>query len=231
MFLPYLHLGKQTNYQMAVEKGKVKAALDAKFKGKSVSRELKEAYAARWADKIETDEDIDSFIDDRADDVMDAAKEADRRATNAAQNAKKEAADAINGAKKDETESADPNATPEGMPDWMKPFATQMQQLAQTVQGMQAEKVAATLEQRFMSHESLKGLPQSVLKRYIPKTEAELETAISEAAADLAPMLGQSTPQFGHDVPTAAGTPPTAKTKEASTADLDALMSHIPLPR
>ena len=63
---------------MSVEKGKVLAAIETRFKGKSISKTYKENLAARWAAKIESETEIDDYINERADDVIEASKEADK---------------------------------------------------------------------------------------------------------------------------------------------------------
>lgn len=170
---------------MAVEKGKVKAALDAKFKGKSVSKELKDSLAARWADKIEDEAGIDAYINEREDDILDAAKEADRRATAAAEKAKKEAADAVTGGKKDEP-ATDP--IPDGAPDWFKAWmskdAEEKKALADKLSAFEQQKSAESIADRFKKDERLKDVPELFYKGRIPKTDEEFEAVVTEVADD-----------------------------------------------
>lgn len=167
---------------MAVEKGKVKAALDAKFKGKSVSKELKDSLAARWADKIENDEGIDTYINDREDDILDAAKEADRRATAAAEKAKKEAADAVTGKPKPEP-NAEPQSDPD-MPAWAKQLLDANKTLTEKVSAFEASKSAESIAERFRKEERLKGIPEMMFKGRVPKSEEEYDAAVEELSKD-----------------------------------------------
>lgn len=169
---------------MAVEKAKVKAALDAKFKGKSVSKEMKESYAARWAQKIETDDDIQTYVDDREDDILDAAKEADRRATAAEKVGREKAAQAASGNPEGNKDEPTTTELPDDTPGWAKALLKQNEALSQEVAGLKAARTAETLTERFKKDERLKGIPEIMFKGRIPTKDEDYETAVEDLAAD-----------------------------------------------
>lgn len=214
---------------MAVDKGKVKAALDAKFKGKSVSRELKEAYAARWAERIESEEGIEEFINDREEDVLDAAKEADRRATAASNAAKKEAADAITG-KTNDKEKEDDDALPADTPDWAKAIIQQNKALTDRIAGFEQKQQTQTIAERFTKDERLKGIPPELLHGRFPTNEADFEAAVESTVTILKPFVEKlAVADFGNDTPPAGQTTGGRGEKEASKESLDAVMNQIPI--
>jgi len=72
---------------MAVEKGLVLTAIEAKFKGKSLSKTFKENLATKWAAKIDNDTDIDDYVSDREEIILEAEREANSRVTEAVKKA------------------------------------------------------------------------------------------------------------------------------------------------
>lgn len=208
------------------------AAIELRFKGKSLTKTFKEQLAEKWAEKIESEDGIDTFINDREDVILAASHEGDRRATAASAKAKQDAAEAINGKQQDQTQQQD-QATPEGMPEWMKPFMTQFQDLAKTVNGMQQARTAETLQQRFEKDERLKGIPAPLLHGRYPTKEEDFEAAVAATQEALKPFVDKlATVDFGKDTPGSfgGGVPaPGGKAKEASEKELDALMANIPI--
>ena len=108
---------------MAVEKGKVLAELELKTKGKSLSKIAKDKIAAKWADKINSDEEIASYVDDQADLLDEMAAEADRRATEAT----KKALEKTGAPKPEKTESSEDGKDDDDttMPEWAKAMKKQ----------------------------------------------------------------------------------------------------------
>lgn len=202
---------------MAVEKGKVKAALDTLFKGKSVSKELKEKYAARWANKIDTDDDIDDFVKDREDDVLDASKEADARATQAAQTARQEAAAAAAGK---EPEKVD-NPVPNDAPDWFKAYmakdAEEKAALKQQLGAFEQKQQAKSIAERFKTDERLKGVPEFMMKGYIPQSEEEFENSVTALSTEFGTWAKDNKlSSFGADSPSGRGNDKTGSDKPDS---------------
>lgn len=202
---------------MPVEKGKVLTAIEAKLKGKSLSKNFKENIATKWAEKIDTDENIDSYIEDREDILLEASSEADRRATEAAQKAKGEQK------KDDGAPPADPATPPAKTPgtepkseiDELKEL---VKSLAGTVTTMQQQRTQETITERFRKDERLKGVPEFMFKGRIPAKEEDFETAVTELAADYTDFAKQNKlAAFGND------TPPAGKGGAAGKVDKDLL--------
>ncbi len=189
---------------MAVEKGKVLTAIDAKFKGKSLSKNFKDSLATKWAAKIETDEDIDAYIEDREDVILEASTEADRRATQAAKKAKEEAAAAVTG-KKDDNEDEEPIDDPT-MPAWAKAMMNQNKALAEEISSFKQSRQAETLADRFHKDPRLKDVPEFVRKRAIPTKEEDFESAVTELHTEYSKFATDNKLQaFGGDTPPSGG--------------------------
>ncbi|MBF9252478.1 hypothetical protein I2I11_04160 [Pontibacter sp. 172403-2] len=183
---------------MPAERAKVLAAIETKLKGKSLSKNFKDSIASKWAEKIDTDENIDAYIDDREDILLEASSEADRRATEAANKAKGEQ-------KKDEgTPPTDsPPAKPNQEPDSEIAKLTQLvTTLAGTVNAMQQEKQAQSITERFKKDGRLKGVPEFMFKGRIPSKDEDFETAVTELATDYTEFAKQNKlAAFGNDAP------------------------------
>lgn len=165
---------------MAIEKAKVLAALQLKFKGKSISKTFLDKLATRYCAKIETDADMDDYINDREDDILDGAAEADRRVQAAT---KKPAEGGKPEVKKDVIEVDDDEL--KDAPPYVKAMMAQMKGMNETINKLNADKTADTLSTRFLKDERLNGLDPKLLKGRFPKTEEEFEDAVTEAAEDL----------------------------------------------
>jgi len=163
---------------MAVDKGKVLVKLNELFKGKSASKTYKENLASKLADKIETEEDIDTYVDDRADIFLESISEADRRVTEATK-----------------PKPTEPVVEPvsDDAPAWFKAHAEKtnkvIEELTGKLTGFEQQQTAKTIEQRFKSDERLKGIPEPAFKGRIPKTEEEFEAAVTELTTDYAPYI------------------------------------------
>lgn len=173
---------------MAVEKGLVLTAIEAKLKGKSLSKNFKDNLATKWAEKIEDEAGIEAYIADREDLLLEASSEADRRAVAAAKKAKEEAEKT----KSTTVEDEDDIELPSDTPDWAKALMKQNQTLAQKVQSFESQQKSQTIQERFRKDErvsALKGLPDHAYNGRIPKTEDEYETAVESFINDWKPFL------------------------------------------
>src|SRR5690606_36624637 len=142
----------------AVEKGLVLTAIEAKLKGKSLSKNFKDNLATKWAEKIEDEDRIEAYIADREDLLLEASSEADRRAVAAAKKAKEDAERAKATTVEDDGDIELPSDTP----DWAKALTKQNQTLAQKVQSFESQQKSQTIQERFCKDErvsALKGLP------------------------------------------------------------------------
>ncbi|TXK52382.1 hypothetical protein FVR03_01310 [Pontibacter qinzhouensis] len=196
------------------DRAKVLAAIEARLKGKSLSKNFKENIATKWAEKIDTDENIDAYIEDREDILIEASSEADRRATEAATKAK------------GDTTKKDPDTPPtvpapeppktDDTPAWAKA-------LMQEVQTLKAEKQAQTVQQKVLSDERLKTVPKSYLKgRPLPTSEDEVDSWIEATTTDYKEFAQEMKLQnFGNDTPPSGSGSPTGKV--ASKAEIEAV--------
>src|SRR5690606_14652331 len=168
---------------MAVEKGLVLTVIEAKLKGKSLSKNFKDNLATKWAEKIEDEAGIEAYIADREDLLLEASSEADRRAVAAAKKAKEEALKATSTTVEEEDDIELPSDTP----DWAKALMKQNQALAQKVQSFESQQKSQTIQERFRKDErisALKGLPDSAFKGRIPNSEEEYDNAVEEVVND-----------------------------------------------
>lgn len=206
---------------MAVDKDKVMSKLNEKLKGRSVTKDYKTKLAEKWAAKIETDDDIESYIDDRTDDILEAAAEADRRAKSAADKAKEEAAKAVKG----ETPKSEEKVEYPDMPDYMKAFMKNVDDLKSEIGTLKAEKSQQSLADKFKSDERFKNIPESMMKRYIPSKEEDFEANATELA-ETWKSLDVQTKGFGSDKPNASGKKITGD-GEPSKENVDAVMANL----
>lgn len=200
---------------MAVEKGKVLAAIETKFKGKSLTKNFKENIAAKWAEKIEKDEDIDGYIDDREDLILEASAEADRRAVAAAKKAKEEAAEAVNPEKKDE-KKAEEVKVDENTPDWAKKLIDQNKSLAERLEKFEAAGKAKTIAEKFASDDRVKNIPEFIRKGYVPESDDDYETKVTELSEAYKTFADQNKLKvYANDKPNGS----TGKTTAATVKD------------
>lgn len=172
---------------MAVEKGLVLTAIEAKLKGKSLSKNFKDNLATKWADKIEDEAGIEAYIADREDLLLEASSEADRRAVAAAKKAKEDALKATSTTTED-----DDIELPSDTPDYVKALLKQNKQIAQRLESFESQQKSQTIQERFRKDErvsALKGLPDHAYNGRIPKTEDEYETAVESFINDWKPFL------------------------------------------
>ena len=165
------------------DKGLVLKAIEAKLKGKSLSKNFKENLASKWAEKIENDEDIEAYVDDREDILLEASSEADRRAVAAAKKAK----EAKGEEKVEEKVEVDDDA-----PAWAKALIKQNQALASEIEAFKSQQKSQSIAERFKKDEriaKLKGLPDHAFIGRIPQTEDEYEQAVEAFTNDWQPFL------------------------------------------
>lgn len=191
---------------MAVEKDKVLAAIELKFKGKSITKTYKENLASKWAAKIESEEDIDTYISEREEDVLEAAAEADRRATEASKKA---------AAEKSKTEPNPPTPPAEDpfkdAPEWMKAYMKQQEDKTKALEdkltGFEQANKQKTIAERFKSDPRVKDIPEKFLKGRIPQSEDDLEAAIAELENDWKEIATEhNITKFGEGKPGGAAT-------------------------
>ena len=207
---------------MAVEKDKVLAAIESKFKGKSISKTFKQNLAAKWAEKIDTDDDIDTYIEDREDVITEAISEADRRATDAATKAAEKAKQA---GKEPDDKKKDEIELPDDTPAWAKAIIEQNKALSEKVSGFEQAQSQKSIAERFKADERLKGIPEFMFKGRIPSKEEDFETYAEELKADYEAFATEKNlEKFGQDTPGAVGgkTPAGGK-KEASKEEVAAI--------
>lgn len=174
---------------MAVEKGKVLAKFELILKGKSLSKNFKDSLAAKWAEKIETDEDIDAYVEDRQDVLIEASAEADRVRT---------------AAKKVEVKVEEPEEVKlDDAPEWAKSLIKQNQELASKFEQIESAKKFESISDKFKKDERLKGIPEFAFKGRIPKSEEEYEDAVSELSNDFKEFATKAKLEdYGNDQPT-----------------------------
>lgn len=211
---------------MAVEKDKVLAAIETKFKGKSISKTFKQNLAAKWAEKIETEDDIDTYIEDREEIITEAISEADRRAVDAAKKASEKAKEAGKEPKDEPKEVELPDDTPA----WAKTLIENNKALEAKLNGFEQAQSQKTIAERFKSHEKLKGIPELLFKGRIPQTEDDFEAAVEELATDFEALAKeQNITRFGNDKPGGAGHKPEGGKKQATKEEIDALAEKMNL--
>lgn len=208
---------------MAVEKGKVLAAIETKLKGKSLSKNFKDNLATKWAEKIESDDDIDTFIDDREDLLFEASAEADRRAVAAAKKAKETPE------KKEEQEEPEID---NDAPAWAKALIKQNQTLASRLESFESQQKHQTISERFKKDErisSLKGVQEHMFKGRIPQTEEEYEAAVEEFISDWKPFLEKVVleEQGGDTPPSGKGGTGGGDVKKISAEDAKAIVASM----
>lgn len=210
---------------MAVEQGKVIAKLNKLFEGKSVTDTYKKSLAAKWAARIETDEDIDAFVKDREEDVLEASKEADRRATSAVQVAKEAAAKTVLGEEQKPVEVQ----TPSDAPEYVKALMAKIEGLTTTVNTLQAAKQTESIAEKFNKDQRVKDVPDWIREGFMPTSDADYEDKVTALATKFNTFAEQNKiASFGNDKPTTvAGVQPTGKVKEATDEDVKAVMAQI----
>lgn len=165
------------------DKGLVLKAIEAKLKGKSLSKNFKENLASKWAEKIESDEDIDTFIEVREDLLLEASAEADRRAVAAAKKAKEESVKNTAPVAKEEEEEV---KVDDSAPEWAKALIKQNQTLSSKLEAFESKQKHQTIRERFTGEEKVSklikdlkdaGLPVESFESWIPKSEEDFDSS------------------------------------------------------
>lgn len=203
---------------MPVEKGKVLAKLQERYKGTSATKTYLEGRAAKWAERIDSDEDIDAFIDDRDDDIKDAISEADRRVS-----------EAVKKPKPEPTPTPTPEPAPyEGTSEFEKLMLKKFGELEGKLSGFEQQRQQQTIAERFLKDERVKGIPQFFANKFIPASEEEYERTVTKLAEDYTAFAKENNlSNFGQDAPPAGQGKGRAGKKEASKEEIDAVMSKI----
>lgn len=186
---------------MPVPKDKVVTKLNEKYKGRSLSKDFKNKLAEKWAEKIDTEEDIDSYINDRDDIILETISESDRRAKQASDKAKEDAARAVKG---DVVEDKKEPEIPDDTPAYMKAFMKEFKSLKEELGSFKAAKSQETIYDRFKNEFAESKVPESMLKRYAPQSEEDFESAKEELTktwGEIAPANQQQGKRFGGDIP------------------------------
>ena len=190
---------------MAVAKGLVLAAIEKAFKGKSLSKTFKENLSVKWADKIDTEDDIDDFVSERTDEILEASAEADRRANSARIKALEEAREDKGGKgnKSDTGNDDDDEELPADTPEWAKQVLKQNAELKRKVESFEQSQSLKGIEERFKNDPLLKGLPKAMFKGRIPQKEEDYESYRDELIEDYKGMMeaNPSLPALGQDAP------------------------------
>lgn len=208
------------------DKGLVLKAIEAKLKGKSLSKNFKENLATKWAEKIENDDDIDAYVDDREDLLLEASSEADRRAVAAAKKAKEDAG------KPDPKKEEEKVEVDDDAPEWAKALIKQNQALASKIETFESQQKSQTIAERFKKDErisQLKGLPDHAFNGRIPKTEEEYEQAVESFTTDWKPFLEKhKLGEQGGDQPASGkGGNTGGETKKISADDAKAIVASM----
>lgn len=188
-----------------VDKGKVRAAIEEKLKGKSLSKNFKDSIAEKWAAVIEDEDSIADYIEDRLDILNEASAEADRRAVAAVNKHKAE-----NGTQQQQQQqqSAQHQDDDDGedTPKWAKKLFAANEATNKRLDAFENSNKAASIESKFKNDERLKGIPASLIKRSIPQSEEEYETAVEELVNDYRPIAeALKLADFGNDAPPGGG--------------------------
>lgn len=204
---------------MPVEKGKVKAALDAKYKGTSLTKELKEGYADAFAATIEDDESIEAFLNTQDALIRLNMKDADRRSQAAAAKARQEAADAAAGKKPEDVKPEDVEDPTE--PAWAKALRKQNEELHSRLEGFQRQQSTQTISEQIKQDERTKAIPAAFYKGRALPTAETYEAFVEELKADYTTFATENNLQgFGAAAPP-AGNGFTAAAGQTGKVDAD----------
>lgn len=188
---------------MAVAKGLVLAFINKKFGDKSLSKTFKESLAAKWAEKIETDTDIETFVLDREDVILEASSEADR-VRNLHKPTPPKPGPPKPGDTPTETDDLD---LPADTPAYVKVILENQKKMADKLERFEAEKQGQTLAAKFKAHEDIKGIPDVFLKGNMPTDEAGFDAAVAAAKADFEEFKSQNPTWTPAPAPTGSDTP------------------------
>ena len=205
------------------DKGLVLKAIEAKLKGKSLSKNFKENLASKWAEKIENDEDIEAYVDDREDILLEASSEADRRAVAAVKKVKESKVEKV---------EEEPVEVDDDAPAWAKALIKQNQDLASEIEAFKSQQKSQSIAERFKKDEriaKLKGLPDHAFIGRIPQTEEEYEQAVEAFTNDWEPFLEKYKlgEQGGDEPASGKGATKAGETKKISADDAKAIVASM----
>lgn len=166
---------------MAITKDAVKTKFTAKFSKVNAPKTYKESLINKIADKVKDDEDetnLDSILDLYEPVLIETAAEFDRVRTAATKQANDDIKKKLDPEVKKEVVTQD--ELPADTPEYVKVIMNQLKAQQSELASLKAEKTADSLTTRFQNDPRLKGIPAFALRGYIPKSEEELETNITE---------------------------------------------------
>lgn len=209
---------------MAVEQKRIKERLKALFPKVNLSTKRLDAIAAKLSQKPEDEADddaVDAVINDYNENgavsFEDLARYDDKVRTLEIKAAKAKPAKV----EPDEDE-------PEPSADPLKALLGEFKSLKEEITSLKNEKAQNSLSDRFKSDERLKGVPEFLIKRAVPKTEDEFDAAVEELVNDYKPFAEKNKlSAFGKDVPASGTGESTGKVKEASDAEIEELVNNL----
>lgn len=200
---------------MAIEKEKVIARYKLKFGSVGLSQTRLDEVAAKLGSKM-ADDAPDEEIDARLEDLNDYhpfadVKKNDDRIVNEKKNPNKKPV-------KEEVKTEDDDDAPA----WAKAMLAKIEKL-------ESEKAHDTLETKFRKDERLKGVPEFVLKRSIPKSEEEYEETVGELETEYKVFAEQNKlAAFGADTPPNGKPKPVVEeVKQISPEDAKAIVAGM----
>lgn len=172
-------------------KNKIIDAIKRLFPGVNLSKNRLDAIAAKLENKV-TEENLDEKLTEYNDlmDLTQIAKDDDRLRTAESKVPKTTT-----------TTPKEPAAEPEET-DPMKIMLNELKALREDVSNMKAKETQQTLAQKFAANEKFKDykIPETLLKKFVPGKEEDLETAADELIGVWKP-LADSQKTVGHEEP------------------------------
>jgi hypothetical protein len=181
---------------MAVEKDVIRLAIETKYKGKSLSKLTKDKLAAAYAPIIDNETDIEDFLNGQDIAISSMITEADTRVTEAVKKVKPTTT----------TTTEVEEIETEGMTAFEKTMLKKFGELENKISGFETQQTQQTLTQRFKGDERLKGVPEFILNRSIPKSEEEFESTITDLVTEYSTFAqANKIENLGTDIPPSAG--------------------------
>jgi hypothetical protein len=155
---------------MAIPQASVQGKFSAKFGKVNLPKTFKENLIKKIANKLDSEDEIDSTLDAYEDVITEAASELDRTRTELTKKVEK----------KDVVEQPAPSTEPPADADPLtKQMFEQMKTINDALQGILNKDKVASLADRFKKDERLKDIPESFIKLALPKTEEEYESQVT----------------------------------------------------
>lgn len=200
---------------MAISKDSVKAKFELKFKKVNLTKNFKDSVINKIANKLDSEDDIDQTLDLYEDVISESAAEADRIRTQAKK-------DALKQPEKETLQEDELEPLPIDTPEYVKVLLKEVKALKEAQQNFEKAKQTETIVDRFKKDDRLKGIPEFVLKGYIPKNEEELEANIAEVTTQFSQFAQDNKlANIGQDAPNRANGGGTEINQKAIEAQLD----------